>query len=318
MSNKIVERISKECGVSNLLKILSEKISATDLQTILLETYRRRSSKLLPADLMRQYERNRFVQKVSLSPDEIWKFNQLVSRTLPEFYEMVELSPLAPFGVNSAMGKVDQNNAVTTIRNTEICSDNTNVLALECAVRRKKFLRKNTRAKDKVCLASSHRVVRSQLFEESVAFSHFQLLGLTTAGRDQGSFGFEIDSLKEHLNFYIRLLKETNHQGYSFDKVRIVFTAFNEIRQIAVKSLIQNYKLSQPKISFQMDQKRQGGRGYYKEVGFQIWVSKAADQDYLIVDGGFTDWTQKLLANKKERLLISGMGVERFMICFSL
>ena len=31
---------------------------------------------------------------------------------------------------------------------------------------------------------------------------------------------------------------------------------------------------------------------------------------YPIVDGGFTDWTARLLGNKKERLLISGIGSE--------
>ena len=30
-------------------------------------------------------------------------------------------------------------------------------------------------------------------------------------------------------------------------------------------------------------------------------------------DGGFTDWTAQLLGNRKERLLISGYGVERLI-----
>jgi hypothetical protein len=30
-----------------------------------------------------------------------------------------------------------------------------------------------------------------------------------------------------------------------------------------------------------------------------------------LVDGGSTDWTQQLLGNRKERLLISGLGLER-------
>jgi hypothetical protein len=38
--------------------------------------------------------------------------------------------------------------------------------------------------------------------------------------------------------------------------------------------------------------------------------------DYFIVDGGFTDWTQHLSSNRKERLLISGMGSERFVSVF--
>jgi hypothetical protein len=33
--------------------------------------------------------------------------------------------------------------------------------------------------------------------------------------------------------------------------------------------------------------------------------------DHNLVDGGFTNWTQQLLSNAKERLLISGIGIER-------
>jgi hypothetical protein len=37
----------------------------------------------------------------------------------------------------------------------------------------------------------------------------------------------------------------------------------------------------------------------------------------LLTDGGFTDWTAQLLNNKKERLLISGLGPERLVSQFS-
>jgi hypothetical protein len=29
-----------------------------------------------------------------------------------------------------------------------------------------------------------------------------------------------------------------------------------------------------------------------------------------LADGGFADWTQRFLGNQKERLLVSGIGVE--------
>jgi hypothetical protein len=38
--------------------------------------------------------------------------------------------------------------------------------------------------------------------------------------------------------------------------------------------------------------------------------------EYFLVDGGLTDWTQQLLTNRKERLLIIGMGSERFVSIF--
>ena len=52
-------------------------------------------------------------------------------------------------------------------------------------------------------------------------------------------------------------------------------------------------------------------------AGFQIFVKDSTGSDVFLVDGGFTDWTQKLLSDRKERLLISGMGTERFLVCFS-
>jgi len=33
-------------------------------------------------------------------------------------------------------------------------------------------------------------------------------------------------------------------------------------------------------------------------------------EEWEIADGGFVDWTQRLLGNRKERLLISGFGLE--------
>jgi hypothetical protein len=35
---------------------------------------------------------------------------------------------------------------------------------------------------------------------------------------------------------------------------------------------------------------------------------------YPVADGGFTDWTARLLQNRKERLLTSGIGTE--FVCF--
>ena len=53
-----------------------------------------------------------------------------------------------------------------------------------------------------------------------------------------------------------------------------------------------------------------GGRGYYRDVCFK--VNALADGAVVeIGDGGFTDWTARLLANGKERLLITGYGTDR-------
>jgi hypothetical protein len=58
------------------------------------------------------------------------------------------------------------------------------------------------------------------------------------------------------------------------------------------------------------DHERQHGGGYYRDLCFKInaYVDGIPEE---IGDGGFTDWTMRLAASKKERLLISGMGLDR-------
>jgi hypothetical protein len=58
------------------------------------------------------------------------------------------------------------------------------------------------------------------------------------------------------------------------------------------------------------DRDRTTGRGYYRDVCFKVnaLVDGATTE---IGDGGLTDWTAKLLASRKERLLISGYGLDQ-------
>ena len=65
-----------------------------------------------------------------------------------------------------------------------------------------------------------------------------------------------------------------------------------------------------PEVGFALDPLRESGRGYYVGVCFHVLASNAAGQEFQLVDGGFTDWTQQLLSNAKERLLVSGLGTE--------
>jgi hypothetical protein len=59
---------------------------------------------------------------------------------------------------------------------------------------------------------------------------------------------------------------------------------------------------------------RQEGLNHYN--GFCLRISPLAPDGirYPVADGGFTDWTARLLQNKKERLLTSGIGTE--FVCF--
>jgi hypothetical protein len=65
-----------------------------------------------------------------------------------------------------------------------------------------------------------------------------------------------------------------------------------------------------PEAQFRVNQQRLEGLGYYRDFTLRISPKAPDGNRYPIVDGGFTDWTARLLGNQKERLLISGIGSE--------
>ncbi|MDZ7954204.1 hypothetical protein [Nostoc sp. DedQUE09] len=315
MPDKIIERILAAADTPDLLDILTNRLSLSDLQSLLLEVYRQHAASLTPSDILKQYENNRFVVPSQVNPQQQLEFDHLAYSVLPPGFEALELSPVSPLGTNSVVATVNQNKVLSTIRNTEVTADVTNVLALECAKRRRAA--KHTRDHEIIKLCASHRVLRTQQVNSPNLFQHFRLLGLCTAGRDRGSYSFEIDALIEHLEFYFRLFEAANHSGFVIADVRVSLTAFDKIRYNALQvSVLEKLATQYPQISFAFDRERETGRGYYDSAGFHIYGRDSSGTEYFLVDGGFTDWTQQLLNNKKERLLISGIGSERFVLCF--
>ena len=317
MKEKIITRILRTAGVPDLLEVLSERLSQSDLQSLLLEVYRRRVQTLTPRHVLQQYEGNRFVQPSAVNPKQLLEFDRLAYTVLPSSFELLELSPVCPLGTNSVVAPVDQDNAVTTIRNTEVCSDSTNALALECARRRREIYRSQSHPETDTKLCTSHRLLRPHLPDDPASFPHFRILSLCTAGRDRGSYRFEVAALREHLEFYIRLLQSARQAGFRLDVVRTRMRVFDQSRYPVLKAeVLDELSRGYPEVEFMFDQEQKSGQGYYAGVRFQIYARDTAGADHFLVDGGFTDWTQQLLSNRKERLLISGMGSERFVSLF--
>lgn len=82
----------------------------------------------------------------------------------------------------------------------------------------------------------------------------------------------------------------------------------SEIEQKAVKVLKTKY----PEVRFRFDLKRVAGIGYYEALCFKITAKNKSGQEFPLADGGLTNWTKKLLSNKKERFFTSGFGSELF------
>lgn len=78
------------------------------------------------------------------------------------------------------------------------------------------------------------------------------------------------------------------------------------------KKAINELRIKYPAVNFCFDIERVAGIGYYDNLCFKIVAKNKDGITFPLADGGITDWTKKLLASKKERLLASGFGSELF------
>lgn len=313
--DKIIERIEHKAGIPGLASILAEQLSPTDLQSLLLEVYRLSSSRLKPAAVLSDYESNRFVRPSAVSPISLLRWKQIAFSHLPQEFQPIALSPVCPLGTNAVVAGVDQNWAVSTARNTEVVSDSTNVLALECALRRRVLLRADPKSSTPVHLAASHRLLRAQRYEGPGLFSHFSAFALCSAGRDQGNLQFELSALRSHIRFYLRALQAFLGPDTPLHLSVTDLTPNTHVERIEAQ-LLSAIRVEFEGVDRAFDEQRTSGRGYYRDLCFHIHAISASGQRLLLVDGGSVDWTQQFLSNAKERLVTSGIGSERLCIEF--
>lgn len=362
MPSKITRRIVGESGVPRLYSSLAEDLSASDLQSLLLEVFRFRARAGTEPDLLARYKRSQLTAPSAVSARLLNTFDRVAFQTAAEF-EAVDLSPVSPLGTAQLLGGIDQNNVLTTIRNAEVLGDSTPVLALECARRRRELA---NRTPSPVRLATSHRTVRLQPFDVPGFTPHFRLFTLVSAGRDTGSSSFELQHLNEHIRFYLSLFRALNYEGFQLtsplveisdlgisegrlnaagigrDQVRKMVRAhipggsdrFLQERCLSLPSGIRSPKeelpnsipqqrlqlikerlfdalqVEFPEAELRFNLARLEGLGYYTGLCLRISPTASDGVRYAITDGGFTDWTARLLQDKKERLLTTGIGSE--------
>jgi hypothetical protein len=306
-----LRRVLREAGDPALADRLAG-LSGTALTTLLLEVLRRQALRLGPADVMRRYGSDRFVAPSATSFAALRRAEDGLLAALPAGFEVLTLAPVLPLGAHSAVGTVDPRNVVATVRGSEVAADPTNGLALEAAARRRALLRADPRSAAAVRLAAIQRVTRAQRFSGPVSFAHFGLLGLVSAGRDAGGHAFELASIVEHLLSGVAGLGRLGAARVRLELTRLddampdvataVVAALADARGAGVADGVVAEVADAPE--------RSSGRGYYTGLCFKVQADFGAGE-LEIGDGGFVDWTAKLLGSRKERLLISGYGIDR-------
>ena len=281
---------------------LDHGLSPADLQAALMDVSRSRAAAVTPARLMQRWRQDRYVQPVVSDPRPVWQLESRLWSLLPDEFAGVDLSPVAPLGTCSAVGPVSQDRVISTTRGTEVVSDPTNVLALEAASRRQRS------GAATVSLACCHRVLRGQPFDAPGAFQHFRLFALVTSARDQGSGRTEAAMLTTHLRFWSRALSEVLPARRS--ALRYTVFGFPPLHERIRDTVLPALHPLPRGIVVDEDAGRERARGYYQRGAIRI--DAEADGDWREVgDGGFTDWTARLLNDAKERCLISCVSTER-------
>jgi hypothetical protein len=301
-----VERIVREHGGQDLLAVLGQGLSGADLTALLLEVTRRRAAAVSPADVLAAYERDRFVRPAAVDARRLLRFELVALDAVTPPFLPVATSPLAPLGTHSAVAGVHQNRVVATVRRTEVAADPTTSLALEAAVRRRRLLASDRRSSTLVRLASVDRVVRAQRFDQPRAFPHFTLLGLVSAGRDTGSQSFELETMREHLHALVRV---TERLGCP--RVAIELTDFGGRHGDVLQALMTSVARHSIQISARPE--RTAARGYYPNLCFKLSVVRDGE-NVEVGDGGIVAWTQSLVGSGKERLMTSGLSLERLAL----
>ena len=302
--NPALERVLRQAGGADLLDLLADQLSGADLTTLLLEVFRRRALRLSPAEVMRRYRDDRFVTPASVSLTALRRAEDALLGALPHGFETLVLAPLVPLAAHSAVATVDPRKVIATVRGNEVAADPTNALALEASLRRGRALTGDPRSSTPIRLAASQRVVRAQHFKGPGMLAHFQLFALVTAGRDTGGRSFEHQHLAEHLRFAAHGLTAAGAHD-----VRIRLTGLDVAADPIVERVRRDLAVL-PGVEVSEDPGRSTGRGYYTGLCFKVCIV-VAGQELEVGDGGFVDWSQQLTGNRKERLLISGLGVDR-------
>lgn len=302
----IVERLLARIGQPALTDLLTAKVTGNELNTILLDVFDRRVSNLKAPDLLRHYERNRFVKPADLPVIESRQMEIDVLRIFEQAgYSLMDLSPLSSLGSCSVLGPVDQKKVITALRGTEVLADATNAIALDyCYHRKKKQSAVNAK------FASIQRHVRAQQISGKGFTPHFRIACLVTCGRDSGNYAFEMNAMAEHMDVMIHLYRRYYKvRGISFRL--ICRKGCDDPDRLA--GAIRAHVLSlHPGVPVTIVKDAGKENNYYKGIQYKVDIEIHGKQ-YEIGDGGFVDWTQRLLQDRKERMLSTGIGFD-FML----
>ena len=304
---KFQERLEGDPRRKELFGLITDELNNSDLQSMLIEAFRFRSSKSSPSRVLREYRDSRFYPASEIPQAVYQQFDLLAFSLLPGDFHSLDLSPVTPLGTCTSMSNLSQNLILSTIRNSEVIADPTNTMALQSALLRESALKKDPKSTQTIHCCSSHRVLRTQCFKEEKFSAHFRVFSMVSAGRDSGNFAWEMEQLEKHVRFYLVLCEKLK----LLDKTEVQVSDFTgEFKTSLIEEMFGRLAGTYKEAEFKQVHDRAEARNYYTPLAFRIRFSGPDGATWDIVDGGFTNWTQLLLNSRKERFLSSAIGSE--------
>jgi hypothetical protein len=283
---------------------LASELSGSELQSVLLEVMRRRAAARSPADVLAHYGRDAMCRPAAVDQRTAVAIDGHFLAAADGF-EAVELSPVAPLAACSAVAVTDQNRVLSALRSTEIVSDPTNVLALECALR----LRAAPGAA--VHFATSQRVLRAQPVPKVAGYApHFRIVVLASGGTEAKDHAFSTGTLAFHVRTMLGWLDRLEGDRYAFGPRRVDVLASPERATLgdrladALGTIATRKILEHPYYT--------GGLRY------MIWVTAQDGEQLPLIDGGAFDWLARLTSNRRAVYVASGAGAQLVALRFGL
>ena len=280
---------------------LAAGLAGSELQSLLLEVTNARAQARSPKELVAQYGRDTFCAPARVDLRAMLAVDSHLLAAADRF-EAIELSPVAPLGSCSVVGPTHQNRVLSALRATEVVSDPTNVLALECA------LRLRTCPGDDVHLATSQRVVRAQPVPKLPGYAqHFRLFALASGGVERQDHAFTIETVALHVRTILAGLDRLEQHGHALGRRRVEILAKPGRRDIGARLA----ELLQADLGPLEHPYYSGGLRY------RVWVAAPDGEELPLGDGGTFDWLGRLAANRRAVFVGSGLGSQLIALRFA-
>jgi hypothetical protein len=328
-----------------------ERMPESDRRSLLLHLTRRRSAARTPAALLHDRMRARTLQPARVDVPALHDAESHAIAAASGF-ELLALSPVAPGGINTVLAGIDQNRSLATVRGTEVLADPTTVLAIEAALRRRggeaapslgavsRVLRMQRFQPPwhqhfaLFSLVSAGRSEPAHGFAVRALGAHLTVY-LDAIARMRAS-GRAIGAVTVELTDTVWLGRACRAGGHDLrglaERARAADAEGEDVLAAAgipvprftedpgdaplsaaiAEGLLGPLRERHPDVSLGFRPGRLAAVGYYAGVMLNIDV-ELAGQRLSVADGGTVDWTQRLLSHRRERLLVSGIGLERLV-----